>query len=135
MHVLCGQVIAQMIENKFNQFCCGCKIYNQDCLMKDEFEKWEMYGLDAIQNAAQTVWEKFIRIIEILNIPYQNEFGEYLLQMKQKSDLLLVESLFQETIDNPTLVYVLNEMENPLGSFTLSNTSKDYIEKQITKSL
>jgi hypothetical protein len=26
-------------------------------------------------------------------------------------------------------------MENPLGSFTLSNTSKDYIEKQITKSL
>jgi hypothetical protein len=121
MHVLYGQVIAQMIENKFNQFCCGCKIYNQDCLMMDEFEKWEMYGLDAIQNATQTVWEKFIRIIEILNIPYQNEFGEYLLQMKQKSDLLLVESLFQETIDNPILVYALNEMD--LGSF-----NKDYLK-------
>ena len=89
--------------------------------MMDEFEKWEMYGLDAIQNATQTVWEKFIRIIEILNIPYQNEFGQYLLQMKEKSDLLLVESLFQETIDNPTLVYVLNEMD--LGSF-----NKDYLK-------
>ena len=37
--------------------------------------------------------------------------------MKQKSYLLLVESLFQETIDNPVLVYVLKEMENPPGSF------------------
>ena len=69
--------------------------------MMDEFEKWEMYVLDAIQEAAQTVWQKIIHIIEMLNIPFQNEFGEYLLQIKQKPDLLLVES-FQETINNPT---------------------------------
>jgi hypothetical protein len=49
-------------------------------------KKWEIYGLDGIQNADQTVWQKFIHIIEILNSPFQNEFGEYLLQMKQKSD-------------------------------------------------
>ena len=40
--------------------------------MMDEFEKWEMYVLDAIQEPAQTVWQKIIHIIEMLNIPFQN---------------------------------------------------------------
>ena len=49
IEILYAIAIARTIESKFKQLCCGCKEYDQDCLMLDESEKWQMYGLDAIE--------------------------------------------------------------------------------------
>ncbi len=47
VEIIYGKIIAHIDECNFNQLCCGCIEYEQDCLMLDEFEKWLMYGLDA----------------------------------------------------------------------------------------
>ncbi len=49
IEIICAKVLACVIDSKFNQLCCGCKEYDQDCLMLEEFERWRMYGLDAME--------------------------------------------------------------------------------------
>ena len=75
--------------------------------MLDEFEKWEMYGLDAIEEAGTNyaVWREFINVIEILNVPFEKYFTEHLLSLEENPDLMLIESLFQEYRDNQSLIY------------------------------
>ena len=110
-----AKVIAHSIERKFSLFCCGCKICDQDCLMLDEFEKWEMYGLDAIEEAGTNyaVWREFTNVIEILNVPFEKYFTEHLLSLEENPDLMLIESLFQEYQDNQSLIEVLCDLSNP----------------------
>ncbi len=50
-NIIYAKIIARTIESKVNQLCCGCNAYDQDCLMLGESEKWQMYGLNAMQEA------------------------------------------------------------------------------------
>ena len=115
IEIIYAKVIAHSIERKFSLFCCGCKIRDQDCLMLDEFEKWEMYGLDAIEEAGTNyaVWREFTNVIEILNVPFEKYFTEHLLSLEENPDLMLIESLFQEYQDNQSLIEVLCDLSNP----------------------
>ena len=83
--------------------------------MLDEFEKWEMYGLDAIEEAGTNyaVWREFTNVIEILNVPFEKYFTEHLLSLEENPDLMLIESLFQEYRDNQSLIEVLCDLSNP----------------------
>jgi hypothetical protein len=60
--------------------------------MLDEFEKWEMYGLDAIEEAGTNyaVWREFTNVIEILNVPFEKYFTEQLLSLEENPDLMLI---------------------------------------------
>jgi hypothetical protein len=115
IEIIYAKVIAHSIERKFSLFCCGCKIRDQDCLMLDEFEKWEMYGLDAMEEAGTNyaVWREFTNVIEILNVPFEKYFTEHLLSLEENPDLMLIESLFQEYQDNQSLIEVLCDLSNP----------------------
>ncbi|CAB4043633.1 Hypothetical predicted protein [Paramuricea clavata] len=115
IEIIYAKVIAHSIKRKFNLFCCGCKIRDPDCLMLDEFEKWEMYGLDAIEEAGTNyaVWREFSNIIEILNVPFEKYFTEHLLSLAENPDLMLIESLFQKYKDNQSLIEVLCDLSNP----------------------
>ena len=83
--------------------------------MLDEFEKWEMYGFDAIEEAGTNyaVWHEFTNVIEILNVPFEKYFTEHLLSLEENPDLMLIESLFQEYQDNRSLIEVLCDLSNP----------------------
>ena len=63
-HVVCK------IQNMHREFCCGCKIREQDCLMMDEHETWQMYGLEAIEIIKNqcSIWHEFVNTLGILNI-------------------------------------------------------------------
>ena len=99
IEIIYAKVIAHSIERKFSLFCCGCKIRDQDCLMLDEFEKWEMYGLDAIEEAGTNyaVWREFTNVIEILNVPFEKYFTEHLLSLEENPDLMLSNHYFKNT--------------------------------------
>ncbi|CAB4032398.1 Hypothetical predicted protein [Paramuricea clavata] len=115
IEIIYAKIIARSIEKKFGLFCCGCKVRDQDCLMLDEFEKWEMYGLDAIEEAGinYAVWREFTSVIEILNVPFEKYFTEHLLSLEENPDLMLIESLFQEYRDNQALIEVLCDLSDP----------------------
>ena len=62
IEIIYAKAIACTVESKFKQLCCGCKEYDQDCLILDESEKWQMYGLDAIEETKtnRTVWRELM---------------------------------------------------------------------------
>ena len=115
MEMIHAKVIAHIIESKFNLFCCGCKIRDQDCLMLDEFEKWEMYGIDAMEEAKASciVWREFSHVLEILNVPFEKYLTEHLLSLEENPDLMLIESIFHVYQDNQSLIEILRDLFIP----------------------
>ena len=129
--IIYAKIIAHGIESRFSLFCCGCKIRDQDCLMLDEFEKWKMYGFDAMEEARTNyaVWREFTNVIEILNVTFEKYFTEHLLSLEENPDLMLVESLFQECQDNQSLIEVLCDLSNPRVDQLEQNYLKDKLRE------
>jgi hypothetical protein len=50
MEVIYTKAVACEVQKIRNELRCGgmSKIYEKDCLMMDEYETWEMHGLNAI---------------------------------------------------------------------------------------
>ena len=48
LEIIYAKHVVHEIQNMRREFCCGCKKREQDCLMMDEHETWQMYGLEAI---------------------------------------------------------------------------------------
>ncbi len=84
-------------------------MYDQDCLMLDESEKWQMYGLDAMEEAKtnHTVWYQFTKVIEILNVRFEKRLTDHISNLEENPNLLLVESLLQLYQENQPLVKVI----------------------------
>ena len=53
---------------KIRNDCCGCKVYEQDCLMMDEHETWQMHEFNAIEHANNTssTWNEFMAFTQHL---------------------------------------------------------------------
>ncbi len=49
MEIIYAKSVACEIQNIRREFCCGCKVREQDCLMMNEHETWQMYRLNAIE--------------------------------------------------------------------------------------
>ena len=125
IQIIYTKAIARTIESKFKQFCCGCKEYDQDCLMLDESEKWQMYGLDAIEETKtnHTVWHKLTNVIKIINVPFEKRLTDHISNLEENSNLMLIESLLQVYQENQPLVKVLCDLSDwdpqtdPLANF------------------
>ncbi len=125
IEIICAKVLARVIDSKFNQLCCGCKEYDQDCLMLEEFERWRMYGLDAMEETRHTVWLEVSNVLKILDFPFEKPLIDHLSSLQKSPDLMLMESLLQVYEDNQPLVKVLSDLSDwdpqidPLANFAL----------------
>ena len=70
LEVIYAKNVACEVQKIRNERCCGCKVYEQDCLMMDEHETWQMHGLNAIEqvNNTSSTWNEFMAAIKILNV-------------------------------------------------------------------
>ena len=50
------------VERMCNEFCCGCKVREQDYLMSDEYETWQLYGLEAVEQVTRMIWSRFVEL-------------------------------------------------------------------------
>ena len=122
---ICAKVLAPAIKTKFDQLCCGCKEYEQDCLMLTEFEKWQIYGPDAMNKNKHTTCLEVTNVLKILNVSFENRVVNHLSDMEKSTDLKLMELLFRLYEENQSLVKVLSDLSDwdpridPLADFAV----------------
>jgi hypothetical protein len=68
-----ANAVAHEVHRLCVELCCGCQINHpsqrqHDCLMIDEHERWQMYGLQAIGrvNTKRLVWNEFAEVARVL---------------------------------------------------------------------
>ena len=112
LEILYVRHTAIRVQDMRREFCCGCKAREQDCLMMDEYETWQMYGINAlgkIKNDCQ-IWHEFVNVLIILGIKVQKEFTDHLHLLERNPDQAFVESLLHvyQDKDNHALLHVLH---------------------------
>ena len=97
LDVIYANAVAREIENLRREMCCGCKTYQQDCLMMTEQEGWDMHGMAAMErvNSRPTVWHKFLEVLAILNTKVHKEFADHFTGLQKDPDPHFVRDLLQ----------------------------------------
>ncbi len=64
LEIIYAKLVACEIQNMRCEFCCGCKVREQDCLIMDEYEAWQVYGSDAIEvvNNQHSIWYELLTL-------------------------------------------------------------------------
>ena len=115
LEVIYAKTVACEVQKIRNERCCGCKVYEQDCLMMDEHETWEMHGLNAIEQANNTssTWNEFLAAIKILNVENHEDFTQHLMYLQEEPDQNFVYTLLRVYQDNQPLLRILHDLWNP----------------------
>ena len=93
--------------------------------MLEEFERWRMYGLDAMEETRYTVWSEVSNVFKILDFPFEKRLIDHLSSLQESTDLILMESLLEVYEDNQPLVKVLSDLSDwdrqidPLADFAV----------------
>jgi hypothetical protein len=129
VEIIYAKAIDRIVERDFSLFCCGCKVQDQDCLMADEFEKWEIYGRNAMEELRRNhfAWNEFSKVAKLLNIPVQSYVIEHITSLETDPDLMLIESLFQEYLDNEELIKTLRKVESPNPYEMIKSAKECYV--------
>ena len=98
------------------QSCCGCRVNHRsqrqhDCLMMDEWEWWEMYGLQAVEQviANGIVWQEFIEVTRVLGPEVEQNIFDHLKQTEKEPDLTFIHTLMKiQNTENRELQCILN---------------------------
>ena len=103
--VIYAKNVACEVQKIRNERCCGCKVYEQDCLMMDEHETWQMHGFNAIEHANNTssTWNEFMAAIKILNVENHKDFTQHLMCLLEEPDQNFVYTLLQVYQDNQSI--------------------------------
>ena len=82
-----ANAVAQEVERLCVESCNGCQVDHlsqrqHDCLVMNENERWQMYGLQAIErvNAKRMVWSEFVEAMRVLKLRVDRDVLEYLQQ-------------------------------------------------------
>jgi hypothetical protein len=114
LEILYARHVAIGVQDKRSVFCCGCKVIEQDCLMMDEHETWQMYGIDTIEKIRNDcqIWDEFVKILTILNIKVQKEFNDHLRCLENDPNQAFVMSLLRlyQGKNNQALLHVLHDL-------------------------
>ena len=97
LEVIYAKNVACEVQKIRNERCCGCKVYEQDCLMMDEHETWQMHGLNAIEqvNNTSSTWNEFMDAIKILNVENHEDFIQHLMCLHEEPNQNYVYSLLR----------------------------------------
>ena len=115
LEVIYAKHVACEVQKIRNERCCGCKVYEQDCLMMDEHDTWQMHGLNAIEqtNNTSSTWNEFMAAIKILNVENHEDFIQHLMCLQEEPDQNYVYSFLRVYQDNQLLLRILHDLWNP----------------------
>ena len=115
LEIIYACAVAREIHKARREICCGCKIYEQDCLMITEQEVWDMHGMTAMErvNSHPTVWHEFINVLEILNMEVHKKFADHLMGLQKDPDRYFVRDLLQVYENNRVMVEIPNDLSHP----------------------
>ena len=75
MEGIYANAVAQEVERLCVESCNGCQAGHpsqrqHDCLMMNENERWQMYGLQAIErvNCKRMLWNEFAEAMRVLKL-------------------------------------------------------------------
>jgi hypothetical protein len=128
--LLYANAVAQEVVIFCVESCNGCQVGHpsqrqHDCLMMNEKERWQMYGLQAIErvNGKRMVWNEFAEAMRVLKLTVDRDVLEHLQQMEKDPNSTFVELLMklQQNTENHELQCILNylfhwRLEDPLES-------------------
>ena len=85
-----ANAVAQEVERFCVESCNGCQAGHpsqrqHDCLMMNEHERWQMYGLQAIErvNGKRMVWNEFAEAMRVLKLAVDRDVLEHLQQLEK----------------------------------------------------
>jgi hypothetical protein len=125
-----ANAVAHEVQILCVESCNGCQVGHlsqrqHDCLVMNENERWQMYGLQAIErvNAKRMVWCEFAEAMRVLKLRVERVALEHLQQMEKDTDSTFVDSLMElhQNTENQELQCILNylfhwRLEDPLES-------------------
>ena len=125
-----ANAVAQEVERLCVESCNGCRVCHlsqgqHDCLVMNETERWQMYGLQAIErvNAKRMVWSEFAEAMRVLKLRVDRDVLEHLQQLEKDPDSTFVDSLMElhQNTENHELQCMLNylfhwRLKDPLES-------------------
>jgi hypothetical protein len=125
-----ANAVTHEVERLCVDSCNGCQAGHpsqrqHDCLMMNENERWQMYGLQAIErvNGKRMVWNEFAEAMRVLKLAVDRDVLEHLQQMEKDPDSTFVDSLMElhQNTENHELQCILNylfhwRLEDPLES-------------------
>jgi hypothetical protein len=112
-----ANAVAHEVQRLCVESCNGCQVGHlsqrqHDCLVMNEYERWQMYGLQAIErvNAKRMVWCEFAEAMRVLKLRVERDVFEHLQQMEKDLDSTFVDSLMElhQNTDNHELQCILN---------------------------
>ena len=125
-----ANAVAHEVQKLFVESCNGCQVghpsqMQHDCLMMNENERWQMYGLQAIErvNGKRMVWNEFAEAMRVLKQAVDRYLLQHLQQLEKDPDSTFVDSLMElhQNTENHELQCMLNylfhwRLEDPLES-------------------
>ena len=86
-----ANAVAHEVQRLCVESCNGCQIGHpsqgqHDCLLMNENQRWQMYGLQAIErvNAKRMVWCEFAEAMRVLKLAVKRDVLEHLQQLENK---------------------------------------------------
>jgi hypothetical protein len=125
-----ANAVAHEVQKLCVETCNGCQVGHPSqsqhyCLMMNENERWQMYGLQAIEraNGKRMVWNEFAEAMRVLKLAVDRDLLEHLQQLEKDPDSTFVDSLMElhQNTENHELQCILNylfhwRLEDPLKS-------------------
>jgi hypothetical protein len=112
-----ANAVAQEVERFCVESCNGRQAGHpsqrqHDCLVMNENERWQLYGLQAIEqvNGKRMVWSEFAEAMRVLKLGVNRDVFEHLQQLEKDPDSTFVDSLMElhQNTDNHELQCILN---------------------------
>jgi hypothetical protein len=125
-----ANAVAKEVERLCVESCNGCQVGHlsqaqHDCLVMNENERWQVYGLQAIErvHAKRMVWSEFAEAMRVLKLGVDRDVLEHLQQLEKHPDSTFVDSLMElhQNTENDEQQCMLNylshwRLEDPLKS-------------------
>ena len=125
-----ANAVAHEVQRLYVEPCNGCQVGHpsqrqHDCLKVNENERWQMYGLQAIErvNGKRMVWYEFAEAMRVLKLAVDRDVLEHLQQLEKDPDSTFVDSLMElhQNTENHEIQCILNylfywRLEDPLQS-------------------
>ena len=114
MEIIFADVTFHEIQTIRRKICCGCKIYDQDCLMLTEQEAWKLHGLKAIEQASHQVlvWKRFMDVLNIIDVETESSFANHLANLQSDPDEDFVNELQELRGKNQELIKTIDDIFN-----------------------
>ena len=80
LEAIYAEAVACEVGKLAKERCCGCEYDHpsqrqHDCLMLSEQERWQSYGLEAIERVIvkRMVWREFVEAIRVMKLQYHKD--------------------------------------------------------------